>query len=288
MKVKSLNAITLGGIFAAIYTVITIISVYIFPLIGVIGLLILPIFSAYYSSLYNFKETLIFNIATLFTCFIVGIADPFYAILYVLPTLVVGDVFGILNRLKIKYYTTIFLQTLSYSIINIITLYLSEKLYELEIVKFIISDSYIYENFSLSILFVLSGAEAIFSSMFISEKLQLLNIKKDKETSFPFYGYLAYLIFTFLSVGLYFVSYNFYYLIICVMISISYPILKEFISKIKHKQPIIITYILLTASISFYFCYLDYFNIIPLIILSPLIIYCLVKMCVYIYNIRRK
>ena len=114
MKVKSLNAITLGGIFAAIYTVITIISVYIFPLIGVIGLLILPIFSAYYSSLYNFKETLIFNIATLFTCFIVGIADPFYAILYVLPTLVVGDVFGILNRHKIKYYTTIFLQTLSY------------------------------------------------------------------------------------------------------------------------------------------------------------------------------
>lgn len=288
MKVKSLNAITLGGIFAAIYTVITIISVYIFPLIGVIGLLILPIFSAYYSSLYNFKETLIFNIATLFTCFIVGIADPFYAILYVLPTLVVGDVFGILNRLKIKYYTTIFLQTLSYSIINIITLYLSEKLYELEIVKFIISDSYIYENFSLSILFVLSGAEAIFSSMFISEKLQLLNIKKDKETSFPFYGYLAYLIFTFLSVGLYFVSYNIYFLIICVMISISYPILKEFISKIKHKQPLIITYILLTASISFYFCYLDYFNIIPLIILSPLIIYCLVKMCVYIYNIRRK
>ena len=288
MKVKSLNAITLGGIFAAIYTVITIISVYIFPLIGVIGLLILPIFSAYYSSLYNFKETLIFNIATLFTCFIVGIADPFYAILYVLPTLVVGDVFGILNRLKIKYYTTIFLQTLSYSITNIITLYLSEKLYELEIVKFIISDSHIYENFSLSILFVLSGAEAIFSSMFISEKLQLLNIKKDKETSFPFYGYLAYLIFTFLSVGLYFVSYNFYYLIICVMISISYPILKEFISKIKHKQPLIITYILLTASISFYFCYLNCFNIIPLIILSPLIIYCLVKMCVYIYNIRRK
>lgn len=288
MKVKSLNAITLGGIFAAIYTVITIISVYIFPLIGVIGLLILPIFSAYYSSLYNFKETLIFNIATLFTCFFVGIADPFYAILYVLPTLVVGDVFGILNRLKIKYYTTIFLQTLSYSITNIITLYLSEKLYELEIVKFIISDSHIYENFSLSILFVLSGAEAIFSSMFISEKLELLNIKKDKETSFPIYGYLAYLIFTFLSVGLYFVSYNFYYLIICVMISISYPILKEFISKIKHKQPIIITYILLTASISFYFCYLDYFNIIPLIILSPLIIYCLVKMCFYIYNIRRK
>ena len=109
---KNLKSITLGAIFAALYAIMSFLSIYFIPILGVIGLIVLPIFAAYYASLYKFKEVLIFNIATILLCFISGISDPGYVILYVLPTLIIGDIYGLLNRLNIKYYTTIFYKPL--------------------------------------------------------------------------------------------------------------------------------------------------------------------------------
>ena len=89
-------------------------------------------------------------------CFISGISDPGYVILYVLPTLIIGDIYGLLNRLNIKYYTTIFLQTIAYSITNVIAIYLGELLYDTKIIEFIFGNNkWIYENLSLVILFIL-------------------------------------------------------------------------------------------------------------------------------------
>ena len=114
------KSITLAGILAAVYVVITELSVYsVIPLLSVFSLMIMPIFAAYYASIYDFKKVLLFNVTTMILCFIVGIADPLYSVLYVLPTLIVGDLFGLFNKLKLKYYTTILLQTFSFSITNI-------------------------------------------------------------------------------------------------------------------------------------------------------------------------
>ena len=90
---------------------------------------------------------------------------------------IIGDIYGLLNRLNIKYYTTIFLQTIAYSITNIIAIYLGEILYDTKIIEFIFGNNkWIYENLSLTILFILSGAEAVVSSIFIAERLQSINI----------------------------------------------------------------------------------------------------------------
>ena len=49
---------------------------------------------------FSFKETLLFNIVTIIICFLVAIIDPLYTILYVVPTLIVGDLFEFCYSIK--------------------------------------------------------------------------------------------------------------------------------------------------------------------------------------------
>ena len=54
------KSITLAGILAAVYVVITVLSVYsVIPLLSVFSLMIMPIFAAYYASIYDFKKVLL-------------------------------------------------------------------------------------------------------------------------------------------------------------------------------------------------------------------------------------
>lgn len=286
---QSIKAITLGGILAAIYAIITILSVYsVVPVLCVFSLLIMPIFSAYYASIFSFKETLIFNISTLIVCFFTGIVDPMYCVLYVFPPLITGDLFGLFNKMKLKYYTTIFLQTIAFSVTNVLCLYLAEAYYEINIISTIINDKWVYDNLSLIILFVLSGAEAIFSSMFIFEKLKSFNIRKIKETSMPFYGYISIIALTVLSIGAYFVSNNVYLLLIFMILVISVYIINDFIKNVKHFNVYLAIYFVITITINFYLCFKSLFYLIPLVVISPVVVYSLVKISVYIYNIKRK
>lgn len=286
---NNIKSITLAGILAAVYAVITALSVYsIIPLLSVFSLMIMPIFAAYYASVFDFKKVLLFNLATLILCFIIGISDPFYTLLYVLPTLIVGDLFGVFNKMKLQYYTTILLQTFSFSITNICALLLAEKFYEIQIIESIISDKWVYENLSFSILFLLSGAEAIFSSMFVFEKLKSFKIIKIKEKEFPQYGYITLLILFALAILSYFFSNNFYFLMITIILIISIPILNNFIKTIRHFNLVLLGYFIVTITINFILCYHGLFYVVPLICLSPIFVYSLVKIIFYIYNINKQ
>ncbi len=284
-KAKNVKAITLGGIFSAIYLILTLISVYVLPILSIFGLLIFPIFAAYYASVFHFKEVIIFNISTLLLCFFSSIGDPFFTLLYIAPTLVVGDLFGLLNHLKIKYYTTLLLQTIAYSITNILALYLAQWIYEIQIISFFFSDQWVYENFSLTLLFLLSGAESVFSCLFMNDQLRKLHLVKEKEKSYPFYGYISYVVLFALSMTMYFISSNFFFLFISILFIITIPILLEISKKWKHFNWYLLIYILLLASLNFYLCYLELYSLIPLVLLIPFCIYCVVKIVVYIYNI---
>ena len=289
MKQTDVKSITLAGILAAVYVVITVLSVYaIVPLLSVFSLMIMPIFSAYYASVYSMKKTIIFNVTTLLLCFIVAISDPMYIVLYVLPTLIVGDLFGVFNKLKLKYYTTIFLQSITFSITNIISLILAEKFYEIQIIETIISDQWVYENLSFTILFFLSGAEAIFSSMFIFEKLKSFKLVKIKEKHFPDYGYIGLLVLFVLSVISYFLSNNFFFLFISMILILSIPILNDFIKKVKYFNVYLIIYFLITITVNFILCYYELYYVVAYVVLFPIFVYALVKSVVYIYNINKR
>ena len=288
-KNVDVKAITLAGILAAVYVVVTILSVYsIIPLLSVFSLMIMPIFAAYYASIYSFKKVMLFNITTILLCFLVGIADPIYTLLYVVPTLIVGDLFGVFNKLKLKYYTTILLQTITFSLTNIAALLLAEKVYEIQIIEAIISDKWVYENLSFTILFVLSGAEAIFCSMFIFEKLKSFKMVKIKEKQMPEYGYVSIVFLFLLSILFYFISNNLYFLVITIIAILMIPILNHFIKSIKHFNFILLAYFLITITINFALCYYNLFYVIPLVVLSPIFIYSLVKSIIYIYNIHKR
>ena len=248
----------------------------------------MPIFSAYYSSIYSFKYTLLYNVTVLILTFLSGIIDPLYPLFYVLPSLIIGDLFGLFNKLKVKYYTTIFLQTIAYSITNILAILLAEKLYEVELIGFIISDTWILENLSLTILFILSGAEAVFCSMFVTEKLKTLSIKKEIEKEMPIIGYITNTLLFTLSVLFYFFNKNLYFLFICMNIVISIPIISKLIGKIANKTPLLLLALISIFSMVYLLCYFSFYYLTCLVFTFILFIYSLVKIIIYIYNINNK
>ena len=257
-KPISNKAITTAGILAATFAVISALSVYsVMPILSVFSLMIMPIFAAYFASVFSFKETLLFNLVTIVLCFFVAIVDPLYTLLYVVPVLIVGDLYGVFTKMKLKYFTTMFLQTITYSITNIIALYLAEYFYDIQIISIIIADEWVYKNLSLSILFVLSGAEAVFSSLFISEQLKKVSIIKIKEKEMPIYGYISFVGLFLLAVLFYFVSNNFYFLMVLMMAILIIPILSMFIKKIKHFDFLLLGYVIIMITINFVLCYFD-------------------------------
>ena len=288
MKKDNIKAITLAAIFSALYVCITIISVYFFPLLSVLSLLIMPIFSAYYSSVFNYKYTLLYNVCVVILTFVSGIADPLYPVFYVIPSLLIGDLYGLFNKLNIKYYTTIFLQTIAYSLTNIIAILLAEKIYENNINSIIISDPFILDNFSFTILFVLSGAEAVFSSMFIFEKLKALNIKKEIEKQMPLYAHVANISIFLLSILFSFINKNIYYLLICMNIVISFPVFVDTFKVINKKNYLLFILVISLASVNYALAIFNLFHLIPLTITTLLVVYSLVKIIIYIYNISTK
>ena len=280
------KSITMAAILAAIFAIISALSVYsVMPILSVFSLMIMPIFAAYFASVYSFKETLLFNITTIVLCFLVAIVDPLYTLLYVVPVLIVGDLFGVFTKMKLKYYTTMFLQTITYSITNIIALYLAELVYDVQIISLIIADEWVYKNLSLSILFVLSGAEAVFSSLFISEQLKKVSIIKFKEKEMPGYGYIAFVTLFLMAILFYFISNNFYFLMVVMMAVLCIPVLAMLIKKIKHFDFLLLGYVIVMITINFALCFYDLMYLIPIAVLSPFMVYCVVKSVIYIYNL---
>ena len=280
---KIINSITLGAMFAAIYGVFAALSIYLFEILSVIGLFIMPIFAAYYASIYSFKETLLFNIAVIIVCFLVGIADPMYCIIYAIPTLIVGDMYGLLSKLNIKFYTTMILQTITYSITNIFALIIAEKFYETSIIRFIISDEWTYNNLSLSILFVLSGAQAVVSSAFIFEQLAKVKIIKQKENIYPLYGYISIISLFILAIVSYFIDNNIYFLCITMSIVVIIGLVYELLQKPKRKI-FTLLYILFVSTFSLILIYFALFKLIFLVFLLPFSVFSIVKIIYFIYN----
>ena len=288
MEKRKVKAITIAAIFAALYVCITIISIYVFPLLSVLSLFIMPIFSAYYSSVFNYKQTILYNVSVILLTFICGIADPLFPIFYVIPSLLIGDLYGLFNKLNLKYYTTIFLQSIAYSIANISAILLAEKIYETNIISLIISDKFILDNFSFAILFILSGAEATLSSMFIFEKLHVLKINKEVEKKMPLYGYIANIVIFALSIVFSFINKNIYYLLITMNLIISIPIFYDAFKVFNKKNHLLFIVVIALVSLNYLLALFSFFHLIPLTITLLLTLYSLVKILRYIYNITTK
>ncbi len=107
---KPVRALTFGGLLAALHIIATILLHFAWiPGIELIILFIVPFFSAMYSYKCKFRETIIFALATLIVCTII---DPTAGLLYILPTLAVGVVYGELVKHKANGTTIVYTLTI--------------------------------------------------------------------------------------------------------------------------------------------------------------------------------
>ena len=150
-------------------------------------------------------------------------------------------------------------------------------------IKRIISDEWTYQNLSLSILFILSGAEAVVSSAFTYEQLAKVHIFKEKEKTFPIYGFIAIFVMFIGAAIMYFFDNNVYFLLITILIITILGLVYELSTHPKRKI-IFISYVAIISAISLTLCYFAMFKMIPLVLILPFFILSIVKVIIFIYN----
>ena len=107
--------------------------------------------------------------------------------------------------------------------------------------------------------------------------LFFVKLVKIKEKQMPTYGYISFVCIYLLAVLFYFISKNFYFLMILMMVVLIIPILAYFIKTIKRFDFLLLSYALIMVTINFALCYFNLMYLIPLAILFPFLVYCIVK-----------
>lgn len=147
---KTINAITEGGIFAAIYALLAIVSRYL--LTGTDSMLYyftpLPI------AIYVVRNKITYSVAVLAASVALSFlfANPIVAVMVIMPNIIVGFVLGCLekfSKIKILNYLTIFILCFTVSLISIAAYELINGIdYWEDIVKIleVIADNFNYPN----------------------------------------------------------------------------------------------------------------------------------------------
>lgn len=287
MKRNQIQSISYAGIFAAIYMIITLLSV-VFPFLEGFILVIMPIFATYYAIHFSCKQTFIFNLVTLILCFLLSYSDPFFAFIYILPTLIVGDIFGFLIKKKIPFFLTFFFLSLTFLLTNLLTLYLTKIIYHLDLFTYLFSnEKKVMSEFAFSFLFIISIVEAILCQIYILGELKKINITLKKENfSASFYSLIGCCSFIFMCIFKCF-SANLYYLLFLFSILLSFPSLYCFFQKRKHLSLSIFVigafYILTIFPLNLYLNY----TYIPIVLMLPILMIEIAIFCQKMYNKKR-
>ena len=284
---KKINSITLAAIFAAIYLVISALSLA-FPFLDGVLLVIMPIFATYYAAIYKTKEIVLFNVATLCLCFLVTVSDPFFSILYIFPTLLVGDCFGLLIKKKIPAYTSYFILSIIYLLTNLFSFYLTEVFYDINLLNELFHNQGFIQDFSLSFLLLFSMLEAFCCQNIIKNELQKFHLFISYETTFPLYYFISVISLSFFTFIFLFIWINLYLACFFLVFALSIFLIKELICIIKHRTLIIFTFLVLLFFIAIPLVANQKYVYLPLLFLIPNLILQIVYFCQILYNRKRK
>ncbi len=283
MYQKKIKAMTLAAIFAAIYIIMSALSLA-FPFLDTIILVIMPIFATYYSARYAFKEIVLFNITTLVLCFLVTLSDPFFSILYIVPTLFVGDIFGLLYKKKVPYYTSFFILALTFAFTNLFSFYFTKVIYDIDLLKEIFNNKGFIKDFSLSFLLIFSMLESFICQKLVVQELKKFQLSSPIETKIPIYYFIFNFLLILLSIGCRWIWINLYLCLFVLVCAISSFSIIEFIKKIKYKTIFFLISILWIMLSSIPFIYYKLYVDLPLIILGFILILQIVYLCQIMYN----
>ena len=186
VKFKNIKALT----FASIMTAISIVLILVTYFLGDIGLFLifmLPLCSSLVSVNINTKYSLIYIISTFLICSI----DFQLAIFIIIPCLISGFIFGKLILIKMDGYYIIFINSLFLLGMQIISTYLINFIYQIDLVLSIanlIKINYLTFNSSYFLfLFLLSLIQSSFNYLIITNELKKFKFSfQEKKNHFIF------------------------------------------------------------------------------------------------------
>lgn len=243
--------LTLGGLFVSLHLIFILLSR---VLVGseLILVLFLPLLSTIYALKFKKKEVTMFVIATFLLCFIF---EPISSLIYVLPALICGTLYGELRKTRIKELSLVYITTMSHSLSLLIS-FLSISLLFKEIDFFSIFKTFIdkqgvafYSSVYL-VLMLLGLLESFLVHMVSNNELSKLgydDIEMEEETpTWMTFGFLLTLI-VYIVLGIINPVYSCY--AFPFLIGLSIPIIVEFILNNKRKWKYIVVAILLFVSL---------------------------------------
>jgi len=203
------NYLTLGGLFITLHLLFIFLSRII---VGSEFILVvfLPLLTTIYTLKYGVKEVTMFFIATFLLC---GIFEPIATLIYVLPALICGGVYGFLRKKKVKELSLVYITSLSHSISLLISFVFICLLFK-EVEFFSIFASFINKEgnafyASVYLILLLMGIlEAFVVHVITNNELKKLGYSEiEEETEPPFWMNVSF----------------FASLLICIVLSIINP-----------------------------------------------------------------
>ena len=255
------------------------------PMIEGIILVIMPIFATYYAIKFSYKEIILFNICSLLICFLLSISDPFFTLLYIFPTLIIGDVFGITIKFKIKLFSSFIILTLSYFLMNILSLYFTKIIYNIDLLAYLLNnDQNLIQYFSLGLLFIISLVESILCISIVYNELKKLNIQIIMENLNTWYFEFLFIFCFILCLVFKFINFNIHFILFLLCLVILIPSFINFLKIYKHKNLFFIIlgifYIFSLVPINLYLNS----TFIPILLLFPFFILEFAILCQKMYN----
>lgn len=272
---KKNNYLTLGGLFVALHLLFVFISK---VLAGSEFILVvfLPLLSTIYALKFNIKETIIFFIASFLLCLIF---EPVATLIYVLPALICGTLYGVFRKRKVKELSLLYLSSMSHSISLLISFLFISLMFK-EVDFFSIFASFINKEgqaFYVCIylfLILLGVLEAFVTHSITSNELKRLGYQDlDCENDTPIWMNVCLVIATSIYLLLAFLNPIFSCYVVPFLLAFSIPNVVDFIGENKRKWMYLLVGILFIVLIFIlkYVSYIFYPGLL-ILLLSPLIL----------------
>ena len=179
-NVKALAYVALMSALSLIFVLIT------FSLldVGIILILVLPLFSALVSINVNFKYSLIYIAST----FLISLIDPQLALFAIIPSLLSGFLYGKMIKFNIHGSFNILANTLLLTLLQYLGTYLINVIYEVDLINTMSSIMKInlqtFDSVYLLFLFTICLIECSLSYIIITNELKKLNYNINEERKY--------------------------------------------------------------------------------------------------------
>lgn len=195
MTMSSQRALALGGLVTALH-VILLFLMNIVPGSELLVLFGLPVVGALYYQLTSTRHAFIFAFATIL---LVLLLDPIKAVIWMIPSVIIGITYGALIRFKFQAVSIILTLSLVHAVVLYLSLILGGALLGLDPLTDLQTDFFHWDAqeawmYGPLVLWIYGLSQAIVTHFITARELERLKVKVTWETTFPRWAMVAYLL----------------------------------------------------------------------------------------------